>query len=182
MPTDTETGITPVAADGEPNAASLDARRAAKTNGNGGGGSMADRAAALEAEQKELDTEDERAAAAAEADEGELPFVWEQGRKVTLGSLIAKGVPVEHHFVFGGKRHKGSGGLMGFDAKPVLIVRGKPGPVKIVPTYTDDGVVEKVAIENHVIAEIVRPADSEDGIALIQHILDERGYAQRGAA
>lgn len=182
MPTDTETGITPVAADGEPNAASLDAKRAAKGNGNGGGGSMADRAAALEAEQQALDTEDERAAAMTGEAEGELPFVWEQGRKVTLATLIARGVPVEHHFVFGGKRSKGSGGLMGFDAKPVMIVRGKPGPVKIVPTYKDDETVEKVAIENHVAAVIVMPADSEEGLSLIAHILDERGYVQRGAA
>jgi hypothetical protein len=182
MPTDTETGITPVAADGEPNAASLDAKRAAK--GNGGGGSMADRAAAEE--QRRLDEEDGKlpvgpagVAGEGEEDDGQT-FVWEQGRKVTLSTLIARGVPIEHHFVFGGKRSKGSGGLMGFDAKPLMIVRGKPSVVKIVPTYKDDETVEKVAIENHVAAVIVMPADSDEGLSMISHILDERGYSRAG--
>jgi len=181
VPTDTETGITPVAADGEPNAASLDAKRAAKSNG--GGGSMADRAAAEE--QRRLDEEDgklpvgDAGAGEGEEDDGQT-FVWEQGRKVTLSTLIARGVPIEHHFVFGGKRSKGSGGLMGFDAKPLMIVRGKPSTVKIVPTYKDDETVEKVAIENHVAAVIVQPADSDEGLAMISHILDERGYSRAG--
>lgn len=185
MPTDTETGISPVAADGEPNAAALDAKREAKKNGGGGGGSMADRAAE---EQRRLDEEDGKLSVGAAGDasgdasaaEDELPFVWEQGRKVTLANLIARGVPVEHWFVFGGKRSKGAGGLMGFDAKPLMVVRGKPGPVKIVPTYKDDETVEKVAIENHVAAVIVTPADSDEGMSMIGHILDERGYTRAG--
>lgn len=182
MAKDDETGIDPVSKDGE----GATADELAKRRGNGGG-SAKDRAAAAQAEQDRLDAEDGKligdgdAGGASEEDDGQL-FVWEQGRKVTLGSLIARNVPVEHHFVFGGRRQKGSGGLMGFDETPLLIVRGKPGKVQIVPTYDEDEKVSKVAIENHVDARIVKPAGSEEGLALIAHILDEKGYVKSGAA
>jgi hypothetical protein len=110
-----------------------------------------------------------------EEDDGQR-FVWEQGRKVTLGTLIARSVPVEHHFVFGGRRTKGTGGLMGFDANPIMVVRGKPGPVKIVPTYNDDETVKKVVIESHVIAVVVHNADSADGLALLGDVLAANRY------
>jgi hypothetical protein len=182
MAKDDETGVDPVSKDGEgATEDQLAARRARGGNGNGGG-SAKDRAAAAEAEQRLLDEEDGKVPpAGGEEDDGQL-FVWEQGRKVTLGTLIGRGIPVEHHFVFGGRRQKGSGGLMGFDETPLLIVRGKPGKVQIVPTYDEDEKVAKVAIENHVDARIVKPAGSDEGLALIAHILDEKGYVKAGVA
>ena len=121
---------------------SLDGRVAVVTGGSGVlGGGIARGLAGAGAKVAVLGRREDRAAAVAqdieaaggvgEEDDGQL-FVWEQGRKVTLGTLIARGIPVEHAFVFGGKRAKGSGGLMGFDEKPLMIVRGKPGPVSIV--------------------------------------------------
>lgn len=114
-------------------------------------------------------------------DDGQM-FVWEQGRKVTLSTLTKRGCPIEHAFVFGGRRTKGSGGLMDFGEHPLMIVRGSVGPVKIVPTYDDEEKVSKLTIEQHVNAKIVHNADSEDGLALIAHVLDERGFKRPQAA
>lgn len=175
MAKDEETGIDPRSKDGE---GADDNVRKLPT------GSAKERAAAAEAEQARLDAEDGKAGDGADTpaeDDGQM-FVWEQGRKVTLGTLIARNIPVTHHFVFGGRRIKGSGGLMGFDESPLMIVSGKPGKVQIVPTYDEDEKIKSVAIENHVDSRIVKPADSEDGLALIAHILDERGYKRSAAA
>jgi hypothetical protein len=173
MPTDTETGITPVAADGEPNAASLDAKRAAKTNGNGGGGSMADRAAALESEQQALDAEDGKPQEG-EEDDGQL-FVWEQGRKVTLGTLIARGIPIEHAFVFGGKRLKGRGQLMAFEDDAVIVGRGKVEKVSIVPTRDGDEKITKATIETHIALKVVVPANSDEAAGLLRGTYERAG-------
>lgn len=179
MAKDDETGVDPVSKDGE---GATDDELAARRKAGNGGGSAKDRAAAAEAEQRLLDEEDGKLPPeGGEEDDGQL-FVWEQGRKVTLGTLVGRGIPVEHHFVFGGRRVKGSGGLMGFDEQPLMIVRGKPGAVKIVPTYNDDEKVMKVAIENHVEARVIKPADDDEGIALIAHILDAKGYVKSGVA
>lgn len=177
MAKDPDTGVDPKSKDGEgfdgdPKGGDEAERRKglkALEGGNGGnGGSMAARG-----EQAALDTGD--APEGGEEDDGQL-FVWEQGRKVTLGTLVARGVKVEHHIVFGGRRNRGSGGLRGFGDSPLLIVRGGIGPVKVVPTYSEDEKVEKVAIEQHVTAKIVADAESEAGIELIAHILDAKGW------
>lgn len=174
---DDETGVDPASVDGE--GATDDELKARRQKRNGGGSS----ATRAEEEQRRLDAEDEPkdGEGVGEEDDGQL-FVWEQGRKVTLGTLIARGTPVEHAFVFGGRRTKGGGGLMGFGEKPLMIVRGGVGPVKIVPTYDDDEKVSSVVIEQHVNAKVVHPADSEDGLALIAHVLDAKGYVRSGTA
>lgn len=177
MAKDPETGIDPASKDG---AGATDDELAQRRKG----GSAKERAAAAEAEQARLDAEDgkgETPEGQGEEDDGQM-FAWEQGRKVTLGTLVARGVPVTHHFVFGGRRVKGTGGLMGFDEAPLMIVRGKPGKVQIVPTYDDDEKIKSVAVENHVDSRIVKPADSDEGLALIAHILDAKGYVKSGAA
>lgn len=157
------------ARDGEPNGEGLSAEQRDE---------LAKRRAARGVDSQEPEPD----AGIGEEDDGQF-FVWERGRKVTLGTLIARGTPVEHAFVFGGKRTKGQGGLMGFDEKPLMIVRGKPGPVKIVPTYdSDEEKVTKVTIESHVNAIIVQNADSEDGLALIAHVLDAHGYEKKASA
>lgn len=173
---DPDTGVAPVSTDG--GGASDDELAARRGGGRGNGGSMAERAAAAQAK---LDAEDGKGEPdVGEEDDGQM-FVWEQGRKVTLGTLIARGISVEHAFVFGGRRSKGSGGLMAFGEKPLMIVRGGVGPVKIVPTYDSDEKIESVVIEQHVVAKIVQPVDSDEGIGMIAHVLEARGYAKSGA-
>lgn len=120
---------------------------------------------------------EERAADVGVESDGQL-FVWEQGRKVSLASLVARNVPVEHAFVFGMKRLKGRGGLMSFDDDVVVISRGKVGSTRIVPTRDEDEAVTKVVIETHIAAKVVAPADSLDGIALIENVLARRGFSR----
>lgn len=163
---DDETGIDPVSADGE--GATDD--ELSKRRGGKNGGSAKDRGADHEAAQAALDAEDDPPG---EDDDGQT-FLWEQGRKVTLSTLIAKGVPVEHVFVFGSKRTKGQGGLMSLDEQPILVVRGMAGQVKIVPMHDDNGKVTKVTVEQHVNAALVLPADSDQAEALIAPILAAR--------
>lgn len=175
MAKDDDTGVDPVSRDG--GGATDDELAKRRKNGTAAGGSVADRA--LAAEQAALDGEDGESIA--EADDGQY-FVWERGTKITLSTLVKRGVPVEHAFVFGGKRVKGRGGLMGFDDEVLNVVRFLPGPVRIVPTRDDDEKVTKVVIENHVVAKTVTPLDSEDGLRQIAHILDKHGYVKKAAA
>ncbi|MGH2899678.1 MAG: hypothetical protein ACRDMZ_13480 [Solirubrobacteraceae bacterium] len=176
MAKDDETGINPVAKDGEPNVSEIERRRQQKANG----GSMAERAAS---EQAKLDAEPSRAAGEAgevgevgEEDDGQV-FVWEQGRKVTLGTLISRGIPVEHAFVFGGKRLKGRGGLMGFDEDVLVVCRGKVGKTSLVPTRDDDEKVTKVTVETHIGARVVVPADSDEAWGMLAGIVEKRSAA-----
>jgi hypothetical protein len=168
---DKETGIDPVATDGEPSADELERRRKAR---KGNGGSAKDRA--LAAEQAQLDGED----GVGEADDGQL-FVWEQGTKVTLGTLIGRNVPVEHAFVFGGKRVPGRGGLMALDEQPILVVRGMAGPVRLVPSHDEHGKVTKVVIEQSVGAVVVHPADSDEAEAMVAPIFAARAARKKAS-
>jgi hypothetical protein len=172
MAKDDETGVDAVSADGA--GATDDELEARRKKGNGGT-SMAARAQAGE-------FDDTGAAPESEEDDGQGTFVWEQGRKVTLANIIARGTPTEHVFVFGGRRSRGSGGLMGFDAKPLMVVSGMPGPVTLVPTYDDEDKVTKVVVESHVRARNVANADSEEGLLMIAHLLEAHGYVKRDAA
>lgn len=109
-----------------------------------------------------------------EEDDGQM-FVWEQGRKVTLGTLIARGTVVEHAFVFGGKRLKGSGGLVAFDEDVLLVSRGRVGKTSLVPTRDDEERVTKVTIETHIAAKVVVPADSDEAMSLLAAVFEKRG-------
>src|SRR5438105_4777850 len=108
---DPETGVTPAAKDGQPDEDELARRRAQGGNG------------------RPIDDQESQVG---EEDDGQM-FVWEQGRKVTLGTLIARGITVEHAFVFGGKRLKGRGGLVAFDDDVLVIARGKVANTNLVP-------------------------------------------------
>jgi hypothetical protein len=115
-----------------------------------------------------------------EEDDGQL-FVWEHGRKVTLGTLIARNIPVEHAWVFGGSRRKGRGGLPPLDGDVLLVMRGKPAKVAIVPTRDDDEKVTKVTIEVHLAAKVVEPADSEEALGMLAGVLADSGYQRKQA-
>jgi hypothetical protein len=176
MAKDEETGIDPVSKDGEglsQEAKDELAKQRAKREGNGGngGGSSAARG------QDALDTGDD--AQTGEEDDGQL-FVWEQGRKVTLGTLIARGVPVKHAFVFGGKRLKGKGGLMAFDDDALVVVRGRLDKVAVVPSRNSDEKVESVTIETHIAAKDLVNADSDEAMSMLAGVFAKRGI--KGAA
>jgi hypothetical protein len=159
--------------------------------------SLAERRA-REREQKEQDLEapigsgdDDAGAQSLDELEGEQPvgeepdgqmFVWEQGRKVTLGTLIARGTDVEHAFVFGGKRLKGAGSLMGLDEDVLVVVRGKPSEVRLVPTRDDQERVTKVTIETHVAVKVLAAADSEQAVGMLAGALERRGWQRTAAA
>lgn len=177
---DDDTGVDPVAKDGdvdEGKVADIETRRAK----NGGtGGSTAARAAALAAEQAKLDGEDE--APIDTADDGQM-FIWEQGRKVTLGTLIARGTPIEHAIVFGGKRVKGAGALMAFDEDVTAITRWRVSKTSIVPTRDDEERVTKVVIETHVAVRMAPVSvDVEAGVEMMRSFVAAYDERRRGAA
>jgi hypothetical protein len=122
----------------------------------------------------------EAAGGIGEADDGQL-FVWEQGRKVSLGTIIARNIPVEHAFVFGGKRLKGTGGLMGFDEDMLIVARGLNGGVHLVPSYSDDEKVTRVVVEVHIKPKVIAPADSDQAEAMLAGVLDRRGWSKASA-
>lgn len=122
--------------------------------------SIADRAAETDADLDETDDEQ--------------LFVWEQGRKVTLASLIARNITVEHAFVFGGKRLKGRGGLIAFDDDVLVLVRGRVAKTSLVPTRDDQERVTKVVIETHIRSHVIVPADSDEAASLLAPILEAR--------
>lgn len=171
MAKDEDTGIDPASKDGE---GATDDELAKRRQGRGG--SSASRA---EEEQARLDAED--AGGTGEEDDGQL-FVWEQGRKVTLGTLIARGTPVEHAFVFGGKRLKGRGALMGFEEDALVVVRGRVDKVSVVPTRDDDEKVTKATIATHIASKTLVNADSDEAMGMLAGILDGRGYVKTGEA
>jgi hypothetical protein len=112
-----------------------------------------------------------------EAD-GQL-FVWEQGRKVSLGNLIPRGVDIENVFVFTGKRVKGKGAnLMALDESGLLLVRFLSGGPRPVPTHDENEKVTKVTVEQHVITKTVTAIESQplEAIAALRPVLDRLGY------
>lgn len=111
----------------------------------------------------------------AEADDGQM-FVWEHSRRVTLGTLIARAIPIKYVWVFGGKRIKGRGGLVGFDTDVPLVVRGLPSRTNIVVTRDEDERVTAATIEMHTAAKEVLNADSEEAIAMLGGIFEARGW------
>jgi hypothetical protein len=166
-----ENGITPKAKDGEPDAAQVEADQLAMARARRAQESDEEAAAAMGGKRGQAIDDQEPVG---EEDDGQL-FVWEQGRKVTLGTLISRGIPVEHAFVFGGKRLKGAGALVGFDDDVLVITRGRVGKTSIVPTRDDDEKVTKVVVETHIAAKVIAPADSEQGMDMLAAVFDKRG-------
>lgn len=170
-------GIAPKAKDGEPNGADADelkrrrelaaARERAEEEATG----MSDHGDGDGKRGKPIDGQEPEIG---EEDDGQM-FVWEQGSKVTLGTLISRGVAVEHAFVFGGKRLKGRGGLVSFNDDVLVVCRGIVGKTSLVPTRDDQERVTKVVVETHIAAKVVVPADSEDGMSLLASVLEKRG-------
>ena len=104
-----------------------------------------------------------------EIDQEEL-FILDQGRRVTIGKLIAAGVPVEYRVSLNAKSVKGGRdmGLLSFkDPNIVLVVSAREGKVAIEPTYTEEGEVEKVTVIVNFRPQSVHDAQSPEGLALL---------------
>lgn len=179
---DAETGIDPTATDGEPDQAEADqlalrrARAKAEEEAKAGASDAA-AAAAMGGKpgtpidgQQPIDPEDQPG----EEDDGQL-FIYDAGRKVTLSQLAARGVTIEHAFVFGGKRMKGAGQLVAWDDDVMIVVRGRSSAVKLVPTRDDQERITKVTIETHVAVKVLANADSEQAMDLLAPVLEKRG-------
>ena len=83
-----------------------------------------------------------------EEEDGQV-FVIEQGRNVTLGTLIKRGTPVHYEFKLGGKAIKGAAGmgLLAFnDPEMTLVVPVRAGKVEIDPTYDAEDNVKHVTV------------------------------------
>lgn len=131
----------------------------------------AGRSVSQRAEEDEEPSEDE---------DGQLEmFVWERGRKVTLGNLISRGTTVEYAFVFGGKRLKGNGQLIGMEEDVFMLSRGKMGHTKLVPTRKDDETVEKVTVEVQIVPKVLKNADSDEALEMLRPILEARGWEKK---
>jgi hypothetical protein len=85
-----------------------------------------------------------------EEEDGQYAFeIEEQGKRVTLGSLIKRGTPVKYEFKLGAKAIKGSGGmgLISFDdPEMTLVVPVRAGAVTVEPTYDGDGGIKHVTV------------------------------------
>lgn len=108
-------------------------------------------------------------------------FVWEQGRKISLGNLIERGTAVEYAFVFGGKRLKGNGQLIGMNEDVFMVSRGKMGHTKLVPTRNDQELVEKVTVEVQIVPKLLQNADTDEALELLRPILEKRGWVRAEA-
>jgi hypothetical protein len=151
--TDADTGITPKALDGDPDSelqAEMDAQAVRRSNG------------------RSIDDHE-----IGEEDDGQL-FSYEPGQRVTLGSLIPRGTPVEHAFLFTGQRRKGAEELIGFDEDVLLVVRGKVGKVAPVVTRNDDESVKSVTIETTIVPKVIVAADSAQAMDMLAAVIDKR--------
>lgn len=114
----------------------------------GGGEAAAERPRSME--EIAQAAHDQAQEAAGEEDDGQM-FVFEQGRKVTLGTLVGRNVPVTYEIKLTGRTLKGPGNLIAFsDPDVTLIAPARAGRVITDPTYNDDGSVKSVAITQHV--------------------------------
>lgn len=120
----------------------------------------------IEAAQAAADAESQaraREAGLGEEDDGQM-FVFEQGRKVTLGTLVGRNVPVTYEVKLTGKVLKGPGSLLAFNEPDMtLIVPVRAGRVEVDPVYADDGTVKEVHVRQNIKARTFYDAQTEAG-------------------
>lgn len=96
-----------------------------------------------------------------EEDDGQM-FVIEQGRKVTLGTLVGRNVPVTYEVKLTGKVLKGPGSLIAFSEPDVtLVVPSRGGKVEVDPVYDQDGSVKEVHVRQNIKARTFYDARTE---------------------
>jgi hypothetical protein len=117
---------------------------------NGNGGHAATLADGGEAAAQQPRSMEDIERAGGEEDDGQM-FVFEQGRKVTLGTLIGRGTPVTYEVKLTGRTLKGPGNLIAFnDPDVTLVALGRAGRVITDPTYNDDGSVKSVHVQQEI--------------------------------
>lgn len=105
-----------------------------------------------------------------EASEPEELFVLEQGRRVTVSQLVARGIPIEYRVTMNSKSLKGGGdmGLLSYkDPDILLVVPARQGKVVHDPTYSEEGDVTKVTIRVNFKPLTAHDATSREGRALL---------------
>lgn len=110
-----------------------------------------------------------------EQEDDEELFVLDQGRRVSLGKLIPRGVPIEYRVRFEGKSMKGGNdmGLLAYnDPDIILVMSAREGKVVPEPTYDEDGRITKVTLVAHFKPRIIHDATSFEGRALLGLPLD----------
>lgn len=110
----------------------------------------------------------------AEEGDGQMALVVgsENGKEVTLGTLVKRGTPIEVKFKMEGKAISGSGGLLGFASPNILLlVPARSGQVVTDPTYglNDEGeeVVKKATLRQHIRPTNVLNANTAEARALM---------------
>lgn len=140
------------ARDGEVDANELERRRQQKN-----GGSVRDRAEEGEGEPDE------------ESD-GQFAFVTEEaGKKVSIGTIIARGTPVEYRITMAGKSNVLKGALMDpADTMILMLVRGAISKYEVSYTRDDDEKITKVTVFVHIAPKHVLHARSEAARVLLE--------------
>lgn len=111
--------------------------------------------------------EDLETAAGGEEDDGQF-FVFEQGRKVTLGTLIGRNVPVTYEVKLTGKVLRGPGSLIAFSEPDVmLVVPSRGGKVEVDPVYAEDGSVKEVHVRQNIKARTFYDARTDAASAAL---------------
>lgn len=106
----------------------------------------------------------------AEPEEPEELFVLEQGRRVTISSLVARGTSVEYKVNMNAKSIPGGSdmGLLPYSNPDILlIVPARQGDVRHSPTYDQDGMVKKVTVYVNFKPLTFHDATSPEGRALL---------------
>lgn len=101
---------------------------------------------------------------AEEEDDGQFAFVVEEhGRRMTLNQLIARGTSVEYRLDLRGKSIPltGGGGLLPPNEDVYLLVRGRPGEVKVSYTRDGDENITKATVFTSVPPKVVLNANTE---------------------
>lgn len=174
MAKDDDTGIDPVAKDGEVDEAKVESIETAKRKRNGGG-SAATRGD-LAAEQAKLDAEDGKgldvgdAGTTEEEDDGQYAFVVPQtGKRITLGTMIPRGCPTKVRYKMSGKSIGNvKGGLLDpSDPNGLLVVAYVVEDVQTKFTRNSDRKIESATIYVVLAPTEVVPAHSEAGQVLL---------------
>lgn len=152
MAKDDETGVDPVATDGDPKVEDLEKRRAAR--GGNGGKSVAERGA--EGDQPD-----------AEEDDGQFAMgLIEATLPPTLSRLIPRGMPVKVSVSMGTGAVEGKG-LFGADEDIILVTRFRVRKYEPVPKREDGKTVE-FEIRQHLTPLFSATAASPKGLELVE--------------
>lgn len=146
-------------------------------NGDGNGVTDLDSRRGRTGAQLATDGADEPAATSEDPD-GQQAWEPEPGKRVSLGSLVAKGKPVEYKTSVQGTGVKLKGGINDPAGEQVAVSRLYVEGYNIRYTRDSDGKIEKTIVTEIKVPRTIDPALSEAG----QLVLENMGDAQEAAA